>query len=301
MTLPEAVARALVRDVDGVGRIEGARALGGGCIHAAARVDTDGGPLFCKWNHGDAGAAFGAEARGLDDLRRAAGDGGLRIPDVRGWRDATEGTPGWLALEYLPPSPPAPDYERRLGRGLAALHSAPVAGWGGSEPNRIGSLLQVNPSRESWAVFWREARLEPQLRLAEEAGRLDPRARRLLDGALDTAAELLAPVEHDGPSQLHGDLWAGNVHAGPHGGPVLVDPAAYRGHREVDLAMADLFGGLPAGARAAYEEVRPLVPGYAGRRPLYQLYYLLVHVNLFGAGYLASTVDAARRIVASRS
>lgn len=296
MSLPEAVARALIQDVDGVERIEGARALGGGCIHAAARVDTDGGPLFCKWNHGDAGAAFGAEARGLEDLRRAAGGGGIRVPEVRGWRDAEEGTPGWLALEYLPPSRRAPDYEARLGRGLAALHAAPVTGWGGSEPNRIGSLPQVNPSRESWADFWREARLEPQLRLAVDSGRLDDGARRLLEGSLEAAAHLLAPVEDDGPSQLHGDLWAGNVHAGPHGGPVLVDPAAYRGHREVDLAMADLFGGLPGRARAAYEEARPLMPEYPGRRPLYQLYYLLVHVNLFGASYLAATLDAARQV-----
>jgi len=109
VSLPEAVARDLVAGIEGIGRIDGVRALGGGCIHTAVRIDTDGGPLFCKWNRGDAGAAFGAEARGLESLRRAAAEGGLRIPEVRGFRDSEGNAPGWLALEFLPPSSPAAD------------------------------------------------------------------------------------------------------------------------------------------------------------------------------------------------
>lgn len=299
MTLPDPVARELVAAIDGVRRVEGVEPLSGGCIHHAARVDTDDGSVFCKWNRGEAGAAFGAEARGLDALRNAAADGELRIPRVLGWRDAEGPTPGWLALEYLPPSAPAPDYHDRLGRGLAVLHARVDGGWGGTGDNRIGSLLQINPGRDRWAAFWREARLEPQIRAAGERGAVDAGLRRALGAALAATDALLDPVEVDGPSWVHGDLWAGNVHPGPDGGPVLVDPAAYRGHREVDLAMADLFGGLSARARAAYRDARPPLPGLEARLPLYQLYYLLVHLNLFGSGYRAPTLDAARRAAAA--
>ena len=78
------------------------------------------------------------------------------------------------------------------------------------------------------------------------------------------------------------------------GAPVLIDPAVYVGHREVDLAMADLFGGFSGAFREAYEDAWPLQPGYLRRRPAYQLYPLLVHARLFGGGYAAASVAAAR-------
>ncbi|HEX8673749.1 MAG TPA: fructosamine kinase family protein, partial [Longimicrobium sp.] len=108
---------------------------------------------------------------------------------------------------------------------------------------------------------------------------------------------LLAAGEEDGPTLLHGDLWSGNVVATSRG-PSLVDPATYRGHREVDLAMTELFGGFGAEFYTAYEEAWPLRPGYQEeRRAVYQLFYLLVHVNLFGGGYVARTAEALRRVV----
>jgi fructosamine-3-kinase len=110
---------------------------------------------------------------------------------------------------------------------------------------------------------------------------------------------VLAPAEEDGPSLLHGDLWSGNVLSAS-SEPALIDPAVYRGHREADLAMAELFGGFDARFHAAYREAWPLLPGYAEtRRPIYQLYYLLVHVNLFGGGYGTQTVATLRRALAA--
>jgi fructosamine-3-kinase len=106
--------------------------------------------------------------------------------------------------------------------------------------------------------------------------------------------ELLAPADQDGLSLLHGDLWSGNV-LSTASGPALVDPAVYRGHREVDLAMTELFGGFDASFYEAYQEVWPLLPGYADtRRTIYQLYPLLVHVNLFGGAYIAQTANLLR-------
>jgi len=291
--LPAALARSLKEHLDLPGIVD-AQSLDGGCIHTAARVDTPTGSIFCKWNVGAAGMGFGSEARGLDALRAAAGSEGLVIPEVLGWRNAGVDEPGWLALAYLPASRPGPEYDEQLGRGLAALHESVDEEWGWSEDNLIGALPQANPATERWDEFWTDARLGPQIERAVETGRIDAADRRLLERTAAGTSRLLAAVEEDGPSILHGDLWAGNVHAGPDGRPVLIDPAVYRGHREVDLAMADLFGGLSGRAVAAYREAAPLIEGHVGRRPLYQLYYLLVHLNLFGPSYLEPCRRAAR-------
>lgn len=280
--------------------IRGTRPAGGGCIHNALILDTTAGPFFLKWNRGDAGAAFQAESRGLAALRRGSRAAGLlTVPEVIAARDAEGEEEGFLVLEFLPPSAPGPAYDIRLGAGLAALHGA---GWGAvfgwEEDNRIGSLAQPNPWTPTWAAFWREARLRPQLDAAFREGRLTPADREWAGPVLDAVEPALAPVAQATPALLHGDLWSGNVHAGPNGGPVLVDPAVYLGHGEVDLAMAELFGGFRRETFTAYAEAAPSPPGYADvRRPLYQLYYLLAHVRLFGGGYLSGTRNAARAVL----
>lgn len=269
--------------------------VGGGSISAAHRVETPGGGVFVKHHPAAPAGFFPAEARGLAALGEAAGEA-LRVPRVLGVFDAAaegaDGEPSWIALEWLEPAPRGAGFGERLGRGVAALH-APLGGggaWGGGEDNFIGRLPQENAACATWAAFWRERRLEPQLRRARDAGRLPGRAAdwERLFARLD---DVLAPAEEEGPSLLHGDLWSGNVLCTlPDGAPALVDPAACRGHREADLAMADLFGGFDARFHAAYREARPLLPGYPrSRRPVLQLFYLLVHVNLFGGGYVGQT------------
>ena len=99
------------------------------------------------------------------------------------------------------------------------------------------------------------------------------------------------------PARLHGDLWGGNLLTDEHGAPVLIDPAVYGGHREVDLAMMQLFGGFSARVFDAYHEAHPLAPGWRERAPLYQLYPLLVHVNLFGGSYLGGVRRALRQVL----
>jgi len=132
----------------------------------------------------------------------------------------------------------------------------------------------------------------PQLERAYAGGYFAGPERRRFDRLLERLEEWLAPVAEEGPSLLHGDLWSGNVHVLASGEAALVDPSCYRGHREVDLAMTELFGGFGGGFRAAYEEAWPLLPGYAeSRRAVYQLYYLLVHVNLFGDAYVNRTLS----------
>lgn len=298
--------------------------VGGGCINPSARLEAESGQaFFLKWNPSAPPEMFSAEADGLDALRKGAqsaargGDHGspggaslttspaLHVPEVLGrGGSGTPSDPGWLLLEWIPQGSPARDYGRRLGEGLAALHGL-GSGQAGNEPsfgwhrdNFIGSLPQANGHRGRWSDFWRDLRLEPQLRMARDRGYLDGAQGRVLDELLARMEEVTEGAGAAGPALLHGDLWSGNYYAGPDGGPVLIDPAVYRGAGEVDLAMMELFGSLPPGFREGYEDVRPLDPEYdRSRRDLYQLYYLLVHVNLFGGGYVASSLAAAKRVL----
>jgi protein-ribulosamine 3-kinase len=312
--------------------ITGVRGAGGGSIHQAMRLDTTDGPYFLKWNTGGAGRGFEAEARGVEALRKgAAREGLIRVPRVVDARDASGpelADAGWLVLEYLPPHPAPGGYPGRLGRGLAALHLAgrqvldsrePLrmaagagdgrrvrgtpdpgsrARFGWSEDNWIGPLPQRNSWTDDWSSFWRDERLTPQLEGALETGDLTGADSTWIQPLLDAVEPVLREAGPDTPHLLHGDLWSGNAHPGPDGSPVLVDPSVYLGHGEVDLAMADLFGGFPEETFEAYAEVIPLDRGFHQvRKSLYQLYYLLVHLRLFGPSYLERTRDAARVVI----
>ncbi len=276
--------------------ILGAERVAGGCIHQTARLSTNlQEDFFLKWAKGPVSDVFAAEADGLSALREATD---LTVPEVIGHSGAGE-NPAWLLLEYVPHGSSAPDYAERLGDGLAALHEAREGPYGWHRSNYIGSLPQTNTTTDDWPAFWWAERLEPQLALARDNGRLPGPDQDwvTLESELPT---LLAGASNDGRSFLHGDLWSGNVYPGPDGEPVLVDPAVYRGHREVDLAMTELFGGFSRAFYAAYEDRQPLMDGYVdGRRPVYQLYPLLVHVNLFGGSYVNSTEEALRRALRS--
>lgn len=287
--IPDALRQALETRL---GAVRGAAPVSGGCINHGMRVETADGPVFVKHNADAPAGMFAAEARGLDALRAAAD--GLVVPRALAWAEAGDGAPAWLAVEWLEPSRRGPNFAERLGRGLAALHRAGRRdGWGWMEDNFMAGLTQANASAASWAEFWRARRLEPQLQLARCGGRMPGKAAEW-DRLMDRLPELLAPAEADGPSLLHGDLWGGNVLAAS-AGPALIDPAVYRGHREADLAMTELFGGFGDGFHAAYREAWPLHPGYPARRAVYQLWYLLIHVNLFGGGYGAQTAAVLRQ------
>ncbi len=271
-------------------RIDEVSRVGGGCISPAGRVETSRGDrFFLKWSDGSAPEGlFIAEAESLYWLEST---GTVRVPAVI--HTGAE----WLLLEWLEPGRKSDAMMAELGRRLADLHT-PRESWSSPRPmNFIGSLPQSNQPARDWPSFWRERRLRPQLELACRSGHFSDAHRRAFDALFDRLAELLAPGDEEGPSLLHGDLWNGNVHAMATGEAALVDPSCYVGHREVDLSMADLFGGFGTAFRAAYEDAWPLLPGYhEQRRPIYQLYYLLVHVNLFGAGYVAQTLDTLRSV-----
>ncbi len=255
--------------------------LSGGDICQAWRLEGPDGPVFLKTHGRPPPGLFAAEAEGLAALAAAAP--GLVVPRVLGHGS------GWLALGWLAAGT-SREAPQRLGEGLAALHRDCGDRHGAAMDNYIGTLPQQNRLHRSWVACWREDRLEPQATRAARA--LGPSLTRRLGRLLERLDGLLP---HDPPaSQLHGDLWGGNW-MDTAAGPAVYDPAAYRGDREVDLAMMALFGGFPARTWQAYEGAWPLPPGAQERRPLYQLYPLLVHVNLFGGGYLGQVDGVVRR------
>jgi fructosamine-3-kinase len=311
MTLPTTVVRgvesALEDHTGKTVRIDSATPVGGGCINPSAKVITDSGEgYFLKWNPTSPPEMFHAEVDGLKALKDP---GVLKVPEVVD--SAGSGTPedpAWLLMEFIPPGRPDSHYGRRLGEGLAALHSSaappndvhgdtPFFGW--HRANFIGSLPQQNDKSEDWIRFWRDLRLEPQLKMARDRGHFTGPDGRTMEDLLSRLDEVMAGSEKGGPALLHGDLWRGNFYADSSGSPVLIDPAVYRGVGEVDLAMMELFGSFPRGFREGYSEKRKWAPEYdAFRRDLYQLYYLLVHVNLFGGSYVAGSMAAAERALA---
>lgn len=261
--------------------------VAGGDINDAFELGLAGRrSVFLKTHANAPLTMFDAEAAGLEFLREARA---LRVPEVLSVAPAGESAP-FLLLEFIRPGRPRPEFDVTLGRGLAALHRFGAPSFGFRAANFIGRLVQDNREHTSWAEFYREQRLEPQLRAAEAAGRAPLALRRKFERLFAKLPELVGEAES--PARLHGDLWSGNVHVDEHGAPCLIDPAVYGGHREMDLAMMRLFGGFDERVFSAYAEAYPLAAGHAERVHLYQLYPLLVHVNLFGGGYLSSVERA---------
>ena len=280
----EAIARALGTAV------RSGRAVSGGDINQAEELTlADGRVVFAKTNGRADPAMFPAEARGLGWLAEA---GALRVPRVL----AVSGEPpSFLVLERIVPGRRRPDFDEALGRGLAALHRFGAPEFGLDHDNFIGRLPQSNRPAPTWAEFYRSRRIEPQLRLAADEGLASPRMLRGGERLLAAMEELVGPPEP--PARLHGDLWGGNLLVDETGAPCLIDPAVHGGHRELDLAMMRLFGGFGGRVFDAYHEAHPLAPGHDERVPLYQLYYLLVHVNLFGGSYVASVERALDAVI----
>ncbi len=259
-----------------------AETVAGGDVNRALRVDlADGRRLFVKYRRDAPAGMYRAEADGLRWLAEA---GALRTPEVVAVGDA--GPPRFLALEWIDRGRAGGGHDEALGRGLAALHGAGARSFGLAADNFIGSLPQPNAPLESWPDFYGARRIEPLARRAVDAGALPRRVMARVERLRARLPDLCGPRED--PARLHGDLWGGNALADASGGPVLVDPAVYGGHREIDLAMMRLFGGFSAAVFAAYSEAHPLAAGHEDRVELYQLYPVLVHVCLFGGGYARS-------------
>lgn len=270
------------------------RSVGGGSIHAAlvATLD-DGRRVFVKHNASAPPDMFEKEAAGLSAL---AAPGAIRVP-----RNALpgggDGSPRFLVMEAIESGPRKSGFFEDFGCRFARLHRGTRRErFGFDHDNYIGSTPQPNPETESWVDFWREHRLGFQLRLAHDRGVSDDELDRLGDRLMDRLDRWI-DLPDEPACLLHGDLWGGNYLSDEAGDPVLIDPAVYYGHREADLAMTRVFGGFEPSFYRAYEDEWPLPAESEERLPLYELYHLLNHLNLFGRSYRGRCVGILRRYV----
>ncbi len=281
VSLPQEVVRWLERQ--GYGQVVEVRSQGGGCINQAYRLrTTSGARFFLKVNPSAPSDMFLREAEGLKAL---AVPQGPTVPTPYLWGE------NFLLMEDLCPAPRQPNYWEAFGRAMARLHQHQGPKFGFAHDNYIGSTPQPNPWTDDGYAFYAQHRLLYQAQRAYRRGLI---TQRDLEGVERIASRLPEWVPPQPPSLLHGDLWSGNATTDAHGGPAIVDPAVYYGWAEADLAMTALFGRFPEAFYRAYQEVRPLEPGWEERFSLYNLYHLLNHVNLFGSGYLSETRSVIR-------
>lgn len=264
--------------------ITGSSSLSGGSINDVYLLQTSAGPRVIKLNKASRfPGMFEAEKEGLQELRSSDT---IDVPEAYSCGEIDD--TAYLLLEYKPEGKPAQDFWQLFARDLAALHSRTAKTFGFKSSNYIGSLPQYNESTSTAAGFYISQRLEPQIRMAADNGfRL---------GYIDVVLKnISAEIPEEPSSLIHGDLWSGNYLVNEGGLPCLIDPAVCYGPREMDLSMMKLFGGFGAEVFDLYQDHFALQPGFEERVPLWQLYYLLVHLNIFGSSYLSQVQNIFKR------
>ena len=281
MAWTESITSALSNHFNTQVSLKNTSSVGGGSINDTYRFETSAGDYFIKKNSSQRyPEMFAKEARGLGVLKAAHV---IAVPEVI--LHFEEGDEAYLVLKYIRSAGRNPDFWESFAKSLTHLHRQTNTHFGLDHDNYIGSLVQSNKINENWSDFFRSERLEPQIKMARDAHKIG----RDVVQAFERFSHKLDEIFPNEPlALLHGDLWGGNFMVGDDGVAVIIDPAVYFGHREMDLDMSQLFGGFDARFYEAYENFYPLEKGWHQRLDFCNLYPLLVHVNLFGGGYVGS-------------
>lgn len=282
----------LSTDSDSPTQIEKLTPATGGDIHNSYVLrTTDGNTFFIKTNTVDCESVLEAEAKALEVIRDTQ--------SIKAPRPLTYGTTNncaYLVMEYLSFTT-RPQNQSTLGKQLAMLHRNLCKKYGWQGDNYIGRSPQFNLWHISWCEFWVTQRLIPQLQMACKAGfssQLAP-----IEQQLTRAVQSILRGHQPAPSLLHGDLWGGNASHLEDGTPTIFDPASYYGDRETDIAMTELFGGFSPEFYEGYNNQWVIDTEYQRRKPVYNLYHMLNHLNLFGGGYLNSCLSLINTIIRS--
>ncbi|WP_031426321.1 fructosamine kinase family protein [Flavimarina sp. Hel_I_48] len=262
--------------------------LSGGDINEVYTLESENEKWVIKVNNAQRfPGMFEKEAAGLQALREP------HIIDVP--KVITSGehqNQSYLLLEHKATGTKKQEFWTIFGRQLAKLHQQSAAKFGFEEDNYIGSLPQYNEAEDNAAEFYINQRLKPQFALALENGYKFTEIDRFYD-------KIRHLIPQEKPALIHGDLWSGNFLVNASGDPCLIDPATAFAPREMDIGLMHLFGGFNPSLFDAYNSEFPLAHGWPERIKLWQLYYVLVHVNLFGGGYFASAEAILRHYLNS--
>ena len=263
-------------------------ASAGGDINRAKKLElSNGKTVFVKYNSAANFDFFKTEVSGLDAI---ADTKTITTPKLYAVGMDKAQRISFLIMEEIRRGQVTNAAMAHLGHNFAKLHLADTekfvknGKYGFIADNYIGATKQINTPMNSWIDFYRECRLMPQIKMAEDG--MDKNLLRKASELLNKLDNLL--IEPARPSLLHGDMWGGNHLIRDDGDPVLIDPATYVGHYEADIAMTEMFSPMPRAFYEAYYELIPDVSDYRDRRDIYNLYHYLNHYNLFGGGYLGS-------------
>lgn len=262
--------------------IKSYRSVSGGDISSAYLIETPSERLFLKHNRNPNSLdMFMAEKKGLETI---AATQAIKTPNVIDIGKHNEDA--FLLLDYIETRNPFEKDMEDFGFQLAELHNSQHnSHFGFPADNFIGNLHQSNKQHKTWIDFYAEERLQPQFDIALKLGLLNFKE---IPSKEHLHSNLKLYFNTIKPSLLHGDLWSGNYLISSNGEVYLIDPATYYGNHEVDIAMSKLFGGFSNSFYNAYQQIIPFDKNTNDRIELYQLYYLLVHLNMFGSPYYSS-------------
>ncbi len=264
--------------------------ISGGDINEAWRIETTSGIYFLKQHRQPPTPDFlEIEAQGLETLAKSQT---IKIPTV--FDAGNLNGIAYLLMEYLPSVVPKRSGWENLALHLAALHQTTQDNFGLDHNNFIGSLPQHNNYQNTWSEFYVTERLKPQVKMAVDRRLLNANDLKIFEKLYKEIPEI-CPKEV--PALIHGDLWNGNFLITKNQVPVLIDPAVSYGHREMDLAMTHLFGGFDDVFYNTYNDFFSTEFGFLDRMEIYQLYYLLVHLNLFGKAYVGKVRGVAKQFI----
>ena len=255
--------------------------VSGGDINDAYKITTESDDFFAKVNSADlAKDMFEKEALGLNILKEKAK---INVPNVISI--GTIDCKSYLILNWIKSGKYNSNTDNNLAKQLAALHKTTDEYFGLEYDNYIGTLIQNNTQKSKWLEFYFSNRIEHQLKMAIDSGLI---SKKYIAGTESAFSNIEKDYPDVSPSLLHGDLWSGNYMINSKGQAIFIDPAVYFGYREMDIAMMKLFGGFSSDIFKIYNELYPLDCDWQSRIRFHQLYYILVHVNLFGGSYAAS-------------
>lgn len=266
-----------LKHIEENGVILSANGVSGGDINEAFYVRTKENEYFVKLNRNVPRSFFDFEAKGLQLIRNT---NTIHVPYVYGVFEVEQTPTLWM--EWMKGTR-TKDTDRWLGERLAAMHLADGQNYGYEGKSYIGLLLIDGKIMDSWLDYYRDIRLMKQLKIGQKSGRIRGKREKQLYKLMERLGQWIPDKPKS--SLLHGDLWGGNWITGKNGNPYLIDPSVLRGDHEFEIAFTQLFGGFSHRFYDAYQAVFPLSDEYESKKELYQLYYLLVHLNLFGESY----------------
>lgn len=264
-----------------------AKKVFGGDINLAAEITTNSGRFFIKWQNQQCGDLFIKEQHGLETIEKS---GAIKTPKIIG--NDHLGGKSFLILEWIEKTQPTPKFWENFADQIAQLHQKTQSKFGLDTDNYIGKIPQVNTPHRNWIQFLIKNRLEHQVKIAVNNGSLSLEIAKRFEKFYPKLNDLLTD---ESPALIHGDLWSGNFACIDNDTPVVFDPAVYFGHREMEIAFTQLFGGFDNTFYLTYKEAYPLTPGFENRSLIYHLYPLLVHHNLFGGAYIQKALAIIKR------